>query len=108
MRAADHELLAVTTRHADATLRLVDSLRTARAWGYKKSPGSRVETAEGIDDPTGALATSTSRLALRARTIEALSAIETPTASFEDSVAALTSALDAHQSPHRPTRELAA
>ena len=105
MIAAEHELRDAATAHATATLNLVDRLRTARAWQRERTPGSRSETAHGISDPTGELSASESRLALRARVIESLAAIDAATASFTHAATALTEALDRHQDPHAHLRQ---
>lgn len=104
MIAADHTLRDMATAHAASVLRLVDLLRASSAAQWDKSPGARMTTALGVNDPTGELATAPSRLALRAQVLSSLAVIEAATASLDRAATALSDALDCHQEPFAHVR----
>lgn len=104
MIAADHTLREMATAHAASVLRLVDLLRASSAAQWESSPGARMTTALGVNDPTGELATATSRLAVRAQVLSSLAVIDAATASLDRSAAALSEALDKHQNSYAHVR----
>lgn len=97
MIAADHTLRDSATMHAASVLRLVDLLRASSAAQWDKSRGARMTNALGVSDPTGELATSPSRLAIRAQFLSSLAVIEAATASLDRAAAGLSSALAVHE-----------
>ena len=109
MIAADNTLRDMATAHAASVLRLVDLLRASSAAQWDKTPGARMTTALGVNDPTGELATAPSRLAVRAQVLSSLAVIDAATASLDRAATALSEALDKHQDPYTHLRpELAA
>ena len=96
-----HDLKNAATAHGKAVLALIDALGAARQRQFEKPPGASILTRDGTHaDPTGATATNTRHLRLRAATLNGLAELAHSTTALETARANIATALEQFLNPH--------
>lgn len=103
MSVTDDRLRDAATCHVAAVIELVDLLCTARSAQWEARPGAPLITPVSVFDPTGEIASDTSRLRVRAGVEDTLTRLVLSTNELESASARLAHLLECHALPQRPT-----